>query len=91
MNFGSQFCKTLHLYFYKNTISGDQKESEELNQQREDMIKNLYASKANLLVGMEDDSGSDSQASEDDLSSSELLKILPGMKPPCILFLAYKG
>lgn len=44
------------------------------------MIKNLYASKANLEVGLNDDSGSDSQASEDELSISELQKVLPGMK-----------
>ena len=64
-------------------MNPDQKESEELKcilQQREEMIKNLYASKSNLEVGFNDDSGSDSGGSEDDLSSAELQKILPGMK-----------
>ncbi len=92
VKFGPEFCKALSLYFYKEKEPENDSESvksaeeptefeKDFRNQREEMLKGLYSNEENLEVGCAaDESGSESEASEDELSASELAKLVPGSK-----------
>lgn len=51
---------------------------------RKHFLDELYSSKENIAIGLQEDEGSDSSPSEDDLEEEELKALLPTLKKPAL-------
>jgi len=81
IDFGGKFCQALLIQFSKEAAIATKKpdikavDDEIMNMKRQ-IVEEFYVKKENLVVG-EEDSDSDSEVSEDEVSSVVLKELLP--------------